>query len=143
MKRILVAIVAVLTLLIVMVGCAGTSSGSIKSNLQGASYKVDEYTPAQYETQQQGAIETTKMTGLQSVLVAYKDVNGKTSTLIVLVFDSIENAGNVLTNDKIETTALFRFAERYADDGQTSAIGTANNVIWAGSAQAKQAAGIR
>ena len=124
-----------------LVGCQwGQSSSSIKSNLTSASYKVDEYTPEQYSAQQSGVFDHTKVKGIQTILVAYKNANGKDYTLIVLIFDSIDNASNFVQSDA--STAFMRFGSRYADEGSTSGFGSANNVVWAGSNTARQEAKI-
>ena len=142
MKKVFGAIVVAFAFLITLVGCAfSTSAGSIKSGLQSKSFTISEYTPQEYETLQSGAIETTKFTGLQTIITASKKVNEQPIGIIILVFDSIDNAEKV--NKNVDVLALLvKAGERIKEEGQQSYYGLHNNVIWAGAESARKAAGL-
>jgi len=138
MRKVLGVIALLFSSLFLFVSCqASLSASNIKSNLKGAGYTADEYTPAQYEQQQQGALEATKIEGLEVVVTGYKD----DSNIIILVFNSIDNASKAVENTDV-LSVMTRFGSKNADEGQTSSFGSHNNVVWAGSAKARNAAGI-
>jgi len=75
--------------------------------------------------------------GVFSIIID-KTVNGEEDGILILIFDSIDNA-----NKANETTAmLYRWGRAHAPETDTIVYGIANNIIWAGSSQAKSAAGI-
>ena len=137
MKKLIAILVAFFSL-IGLASCQGTSGGSVSNNLKNNGYTVDTYTPEQYETQQKGALKCTKYTGMSQVIVGY---NKDDNTVLIFVFDSSGNASKMV-EDTDALDVLTRFADRYADEGQTSKLGSHNNLVWVGSAKARNAAGI-
>ena len=143
MKKILGLFAVVFAFMFALVSCnASYSTDGMKNGLKGQGFTVDVYTPAQYDAQQNGAIETSKLDGIKDVIVAYKTINEKEESVVILVFDSIGNASNAMQKTE-ELSALFNFVSRLGDKGVETALGQYNNVFLAGSAAAKKAAGIK
>ena len=141
MKKLFGLIAVAFTFLFALVGCAQTlSSGSLKSGLQNNGYSVTEFTPAEYEVYSDGAMEASKIPGLQVVLQATKGETVK-GALLLFVFDNTNHASDMMTGDYL--SMLNNFGERAKDNDQTSTMGSHNNVVWAGSATARNAAGIK
>ena len=132
---------AAFALLIGLASCFGSSysSSSLKSGLENAGYKVEE-NPIIVN------LETSKLEGYKSSLVAYKTVDGKETGILILIFDSTANADKAgASNNGVATefiTLMHGWGRRYAPESDTSVYGTANNLVWAGSSAAKKAAGI-
>ena len=143
MKKTIIAVLAVVmifsVLSVVLVSChAKTSADSIKSGLEKAGYKVDQYDKNTFETaQQQVTIKTSEMDGLQTVFYAYKGTDNKDS-ILVFVFDSIKKA---TVSDEVQGI-LLDWGRNHAPETDTSTYGTHNNVVWAGSSAARSAAGL-
>jgi len=150
MKKLLTKIAglfAVFALLIGLGGCfeSSYSSSSMKSGLEKAGYKVDE-NPVIVN------LDTSKLEGYKSSLYGYKTVDGTEDAILILIFDSIANvekatASNVSSSgDKVANdfvTIMYRWGRNHAPETDTLVYGTANNIVWAGSSEAKKAAGIQ
>ena len=123
-----------------LASCSGSySSDSLKSGLEKAGYTVD-VNPAIVN------LDTSKLSGYKSSLYGHKTVNGEEDGILILIFDSTDNAtkaGSTQTSVATETMILLNdWGRRHAPDSDTSVYGIANNIVWAGSSQAKKAAGI-
>jgi len=138
----LIVLCAVILGALVLTGCleSSYSASSIKSGLEKAGYTVSEYTPATFEAAQYGrGLETSKMSGLKTVVYAYKqNSEGKTTEeFVALIFDSISSVDKISNEDR---GILSDFARRYEVE---SALGSANNVFYAGSKAAFTSTGIK
>ena len=113
-------------------------------DLEKAGYKVDE-NPVIVN------LDTTKLEGYKSSLYGYKTVDGTEDAILILIFDSTANvekatasketsSGDKMANDFV--TIMYRWGRNHAPETDTSVYGTANNIVWAGSSEAKKAAGI-
>lgn len=142
-KKILVKVLSLFAfvfLLFQLASCMGSySSSSLKSGLEKAGYTVEE-NPVIVN------LATSKMDGYKSSLYGYKTVDGEENGILILIFDSTDNAnkvGSTETGVASETmTLLHNWGRKHAPETDTSVYGIANNIIWAGSSQAKSAAGI-
>ena len=142
-KKILIrtfSIFAFIFLLFQLAACSSSySSDSLKSGLEKAGYTVTLNPTVE-------GLDTSKLTGYKSSLYGYKTVNGEENGIFILIFDSIDSANKANeTKDGVanETTAmLYRWGRAHAPETDVSVYGIANNIIWAGSSQAKSAAGI-
>ena len=143
-KKILIktfSLFAFIFLLFQLASCSmAYSSDSLKSGLEKAGYKVD-VNPTIVN------LDTSKLEGFKSSLYGYKTVDGEENGILILIFDSTENAnksGTTSDNVASETMAmLYRWGRAHAPETDLSVYGVANNIIWAGSSQAKSAAGIQ
>lgn len=137
-----VAAIFVFTLIMVLsfAGCSQIySAESAESGLKKSGYSVSVYTAVEFEQQgSNGALETSKMEGLQTVIYAEKrDSSNKiTSMGLILVFDSISSAQSVSDSDE---GLLYSFAKNYV---MAVNYGQYNNVVFSGSSEARLAAGI-
>ena len=143
-KKILIrtfSIFAFIFLLFQLAACSSSySSDSLKSGLEKAGYTVTVNPTIEN-------LDTSKLAGYKSSVYGYKTVNVEEDGILILIFDSIDNANKASetkVNDANETTAamLYRWGRAHAPETDTSVYGIANNIIWAGSSQAKSAAGI-
>lgn len=146
LKRIALAFACVFAL----AGCAQSyKADNLKSGLEKASYTVDTYTPAEFEGSQlfTVTVKTTEMNGLQKVLLATKKLSDRQDGILILVFDTTENAnkvGNPEGSTATDTMSiLLDFGKKMAPEEDLSTYGTANNLVWTGSQAAKTAAGIK
>ena len=87
------------------------------------------------------------MEGLQQILLGTKKVTDRDDGILILVFDTTENAnkvGNPEGSTATETMSiLLDFGKKMAPKEDSSTYGTANNLVWTGSQAAKSAAGIK
>ena len=87
------------------------------------------------------------MNGLQKVLLATKKLSDRQDGILILVFDTTENAnkvGNPEGSTATDTMSiLLDFGKKMAPEEDLSTYGTANNLVWTGSQAAKTAAGIK
>ncbi len=150
MKKIICLVLVAVTLVLCLSSCSMSyAAASLKSKLEGAGYKVDEYSKVEFEAAQRSvALKTSEMDGLEKVLYAYKKTaDDSEEGILILVFDSIKNAdkyGSTSDNKATETMGLlYDFGRKIAPETDTSVYGTANNLIWAGSSAAKKSAGIQ
>jgi hypothetical protein len=143
MKKILIRILSVFAFVMLLFQLASCSSSysadSLKSGLEKAGYTVDTNPVIRN-------LDTSKLDGYKSSLYGYKTVDGEENGILILIFDSTDNAnkaGTTSTNVATETmTMLHDWGRQHAPDSDTSVYGVANNIVWAGSSQAKNAAGI-
>ena len=124
-----------------LTGCfeSSYSADSLKSGLERGGYTV-ELNPTII------GIETDKLDGYKSSVYGYKMVDDKEYGIIILIFDSIDNAnkagspsGDVATEFMSQ---MHDWGRRHAPDTDLSVYGVANNIVWAGCQNAKTAAGI-
>ena len=140
-KKVL-SLFVVFGLLFGLTGCFGSSysNSSLKSGLQSAGYTVDE-NPTILN------LDTSKLTGYQSSLYAYKTVDSKEDGILILIFDSSSNADKAGNSaDGVATefmSMMYNWGRAHAPQSDTSVYGIANNIVWAGSNAAKNAAGIK
>ena len=144
MKKIITRLFAVFAFIFVLFGLASCASNystdSMKSGLKGAGYTVEESPTIQN-------LDTSKLTGYKSSIYAYKTVNDEEVGILILVFDSSDNAskaGNPEGDVATEFISLMHnWGKNHAPSTDVSVYGTANNLVWAGASAAKQAAGIK
>ena len=144
MKKIITRLFALFAFIFVLFGLASCASNystdSMKSGLKGAGYTVEENPTIQN-------LDTSKLTGYKSSIYAYKTVNGEEEGILILVFDSADNAskaGNPEGDVATEFISLMHnWGKNHAPSTDVSVYGTANNLVWAGASAAKQAAGIK
>lgn len=138
--KIIAVFVLTLVMAISLAGCAQSfSKDDIEAGLKRNGYTVSVYTAAEFEeTGSNGALQTTKMNGLQTVIYAEKknSSNQVEYMCIILVYDSIGSAENISNADR---GLLYGFAENYIS---TVKYGQYNNVVFSGSNEARLAAGI-
>jgi hypothetical protein len=143
MKKIIVRILsifAVVMLLFQLASCSSSySADSLKSGLEKAGYTVDN-NPVIVN------FDPSKLDGYKSSLYGYKTVDGEENGILILIFDSTDHAtkaGSTDSNVATETMIMLHdWGRKHAPDSDTSVYGTANNIVWAGSSEAKKAAGI-
>ena len=144
MKKILIRTICVFLFALTvfqLIACKSSySSDSLKSNLEKAGYKVDT-NPIILN------LETSKMEGYQSSLYGYKIVDNQELGVLILIFDTTEHANKVGSpegNVATETVSLLHdWGRKHATEDELSVYGVANNIIWTGSTQAKDAAKIK
>ena len=139
MKKVLSLFFAIIMIISVLsLTSCGYSSDSIVQGLKKANYTVGTYTPASFEEAQVTvALKTSTIKGLKTVIHAFKTEDSKTTEeFIVLVFDSINSASAL---SEADLSLLNDFASKYT----SHVLGTANNVVYAGTSAAKEAAGIK
>ena len=141
MKKSLIAIFAVVMLIsiiaVTFVACNTTvSNDSIEEGLKSAGYSIDKFTPVEAEAYIRN-LETSKMEGLKTVFHAYKDGHSD-DEILILVFDNTKHAN--VTNEQMYL--MHDWGRAHAPESDTSVFGTHNNVVWAGSQAAKNAAGL-
>ena len=136
------AIVMVAIMSLTLTGCFGDgsyNSNSMKSGLESNGYTVDVNAVI-------SGLDVNDMTGYQSNLYAHKTVNGDEYGILILIFDSTANANKVGSTEgktATETMSMMHdWGRNHAPDSDTSVYGTANNIVWAGCQNAKNAAGI-
>jgi hypothetical protein len=143
MKKVLIRILSIfafIVLLFQLASCSSSySSDSLKSGLEKAGYKVDT-NPVIVN------LDTSKLEGYKSSLYGYKTVDGEENGILILIFDSTDHAnkaGTTESNVASETMIMMHdWGRKHAPESDTSVYGTANNIVWAGSSEAKKAAGI-
>ena len=150
MRKFLKRIALALACIFALASCSlGYKAENLKSGLEKSSYKVDTYTPAEFEAYQLNSvtIQTTKMDGLQQVLLGTKKLDDRNDGILIFVFDSTENANKVGSPEGSSATEtmsiLMDFGKKMAPAEDNSTYGTANNLVWTGSQAAKSAAGIK
>ena len=134
------AVIMIAIMSLALTGCfASYNSNSMKSGLESKGYTVEVNAVI-------SGLDVNQMDGYQSNLYAYKTVGGNEYGILILIFDSTANAdkagstsGSVVT----ETMSLMMdWGRNHAPATDTSVYGTANNIVWAGCQDAKNAAGI-
>ena len=142
MKKFLfsIAIVLIAVMSVALTGCSGSyNSDSMKSGLEGKGYTVEVNATI-------SGLDVSKMDGYKSNLYAYKTVDGEEYGILILIFDSTANAdktGSTSGSTATETMSLLMdWGRKHAPSTDSSVYGTANNIVWAGCQDAKNAAGI-
>ena len=140
MKKLFISFALVFLCMCGLVGCAASyDSNSMKSGLERRGYTV------QVNATITG-LDTSKMEGYKSNLYAYKEVDGEERGILILIFDSTDHAnkeGSTSGSTASETMILMHdWGRKHAPDSDSAVYGTANNIIWAGCQDAKNAAGI-
>lgn len=144
MKRIIgrVLSIAVFALLLFqLTSCSQSySSDTLKSGLEKAGYTV-KVNPVIDN------LETSKMDGYKSSLYGYKTVNGEEDGILILIFNdskSADKVGNPEGGVATDTVSMLNdWGRKHAPEADLSVYGISNNIVWAGSSQAKDAAGIK
>ena len=144
MKRIIGRVLSITVfalLLFQLTSCSRSySSDTLKSGLEKAGYTV-KVNPVIDN------LETSKMDGYKSSLYGYKTVNGEEYGILILIFNdskSADKVGNPEGGVATDTVSMLHdWGRKHAPEADLSVYGISNNIIWAGSSQAKDAAGIK
>lgn len=136
-----VVVLCVSLLVVALVGCgeASLSAQSAKTGLKKAGYEVNEYNKTEFEeVYSSGALKTSQMEGLQTILYGTKKIGDRTDGILLLVFDNIDHA-DIKDSDMF---LMYDYGKKLAPSDENAVGGKYNNVVWAGSQAAKKAAGI-
>lgn len=145
-KKVLITVLTLLVSSLILFGLTSCffessySSSSMKSGLEKAGYTVD-VNPVIAN------LDVSKLDGYKSSLYAYKTINEREDGILILIFDSSANADKAgSSSNGVATefmTQMHNWGRNHAPESDTSVYGLANNIVWAGSSAAKNAAGIK
>lgn len=138
---ILVLVIAVLTLSLVACNAQIYKEGDIKGNLEKAGYSVTSLSAESFETlYSYSDIKPSTYAGFQVAIQATKSENNEVKeAIIIFIFDSVDNAS---AKSEVAVDLGKGVANTVGQDADVK-MGTHNNIVYAGTANAKDAMGIK
>ena len=123
-----------------LAGCfdATYSAESVKNNLSRSGYTVTEGEKIKFYDE----TDTSSLSGLQKIYFAEKGSGDDAEYSVILVFDSISNAGK-LSSEKLVELREAAEGNCGANFKSNMSMGTYNNVVFTGTINAKNAAGLQ